>query len=324
MNPKYSIIIPAYNAEKTIGNTINSVKNQSYCNWQIIVVENGSIDSTNSVVDKFLNDKRISLIHSEKGVSFARNKGIEYSTGEWILFLDADDELPLNTLDIYNNIIDHYNVDIIVGQYESSDGTLEIIENKDEYICRCLNNPTKECNVTGLIFKSNIIKKTNIEFDVNLTHAEDSLFFLQALLNAKDIIVIHDMVYKVNYVDNSSVRSVNENQFGSYLSTIYEIYKIDGFSKNVYDELSAFVLNQVLIVLVNNIYSVDNDKSIFSLLKYEKKILNEQIVQESLNNISFKYCDKKRKLLFHLMQKHRYYLLGLICRQKSRMNKRKG
>ena len=60
MNPKYSIIIPAYNAEKTIGNTINSVKNQSYCNWQIIVVENGSIDSTNSVVDKFLNDKRIS------------------------------------------------------------------------------------------------------------------------------------------------------------------------------------------------------------------------------------------------------------------------
>ena len=50
----------------------------------------------------------------------------------------------------------------------------------------------------------------------------------------------------------------------------------------------------------------------------------EQIVQESLNNISFKYCDKKRKLLFHLMQKNRYYLLGLICRQKSRMNKRKG
>ncbi|WP_333882677.1 hypothetical protein [Holdemanella porci] len=178
--------------------------------------------------------------------------------------------------------------------------------------------------MTVLIFKSNIIKKTNIEFDVNLTHAEDSLFFLQALLNAKDIIVIHDMVYKVNYVNNSSVRSVNENQFGSYISKIYEIYKIYGFSKNVYDELSAFVLNQVLIVLVNNIYSVDNDKSIFSLLKYEKKILNEQIVQESLNNISFKYCDKKRKLLFHLMQKHRYYLLGLICRQKSRMNKRKG
>lgn len=324
MNPKYSIIIPAYNAEKTIENTINSVINQSYCNWEIVVVENGSIDSTNSVVGKFLNDKRISLIHSKKGVSFARNKGIENSTGEWILFLDADDELPSNTLDLYNNVIDHNNVDIIVGQYESGDGNLEIIDNKDEYICRCLNNPTKECNVTGLVFKSNIIKKTNIEFDVNLTHAEDSLFFLQALLNAKNIIVINDIVYKVNYVNNSSVRSINENQFDSYLSTIHEIYKINVFSKRVYDELPSFVLNQVLIVLVNNIFSVDNDKSIFSLLKYEKKILNEQIVRESLDNITFKYCDKKRKLLFHLMQKHRYYLLGLICRQKSRMNKRKG
>lgn len=324
MNPKYSIIIPAYNAEKTIENTINSVINQSYGNWEIVVVENGSIDFTNSVVGKFLNDKRISLIHSKKGVSFARNKGIENSTGEWILFLDADDELPLNTLDLYNNVSDHNNVDIIVGQYESGDGTLEIIENKDEYICRCLNNPTKECNVTGLVFKSNIIKKTNIEFDVNLTHAEDSLFFLQVLLNAKNIIVIHDIVYKVNYVNNSSVRSINENQFDSYLSTIHEIYKINVFSKRVYDELPSFVLNQVLIVLVNNIFSVDNDKSTFSLLKYEKKILNEQIVRESLDNITFKYCDKKRKLLFHLMQKHRYYLLGLICRQKSRMNKRKG
>lgn len=324
MNPKYSIIIPAYNAEKTIENTINSVINQSYCNWEIVVVENGSIDSTNSVVGKFLNDKRISLIHSKKGVSFARNKGIENSTGEWILFLDADDELPSNTLDLYNNVIDHNNVDIIVGQYESGDGNLEIIYNKDEYICRCLNNPTKECNVTGLVFKSNIIKKTNIEFDVNLTHAEDSLFFLQALLNAKNIIVINDIVYKVNYVNNSSVRSINENQFDSYLSTIHEIYKINVFSKRVYDELPSFVLNQVLIVLVNNIFSVDNDKSIFSLLKYEKKILNEQIVRESLDNITFKYCDKKRKLLFHLMQKHRYYLLGLICRQKSSMNKRKG
>lgn len=324
MNPKYSIIIPAYNAEKTIENTINSVINQSYDNWEIVVVENGSIDFTNSVVGKFLNDKRISLIHSKKGVSFARNKGIENSTGEWILFLDADDELPLNTLDLYNNVSDHNNVDIIVGQYESGDGTLEIIENKDEYICRCLNNPTKECNVTGLIFKSNIIKETTIEFDVNLTHAEDSLFFLQVLLNAKNIIVIHDIVYKVNYVNNSSVRSINENQFDSYLSTIHEIYKINVFSKRVYDELPSFVLNQVLIVLVNNIFSVDNDKSTFSLLKYEKKILNEQIVRESLDNITFKYCDKKRKLLFHLMQKHRYYLLGLICRQKSRMNKRKG
>lgn len=324
MNPKYSIIIPAYNAEKTIENTINSVINQSYGNWEIVVVENGSIDFTNSVVGKFLNDKRISLIHSKKGVSFARNKGIENSTGEWILFLDADDELPLNTLDLYNNVSDHNNVDIIVGQYESGDGTLEIIENKDEYICRCLNNPTKECNVTGLVFKSNIIKETNIEFDVNLTHAEDSLFFLQVLLNAKNIIVIHDIVYKVNYVNNSSVRSINENQFDSYLSTIHEIYKINVFSKRVYDELPSFVLNQVLIVLVNNIFSVDNDKSTFSLLKYEKKILNEQIVRESLDNITFKYCDKKRKLLFHLMQKHRYYLLGLICRQKSRMNKRKG
>lgn len=324
MNPKYSIIIPAYNAEKTIENAINSVVNQGYSNWEIVVVENGSIDFTNSVVGKFLNDKRISLIHSKKGVSFARNKGIENSIGEWILFLDADDELPLNTLELYNNVIDHNNVDIIVGQYESGDGNLEIIDNKDEYICRCLNNPTKECNVTGLVFKSNIIKKTNVEFDVNLTHAEDSLFFLQALLNAKNITVIHDIVYKVNYINNSSVRSINENQFDSYLTTIHEIYKINVFSKRVYDELPSFVLNQVLIVLVNNIFSVDNDKSIFSLLKYEKKILNEQIVRESLDNITFKYCDKKRKLLFHLMQKHRYYLLGLICRQKSRMNKRKG
>lgn len=74
--PKFSVIIPAYNAEKFIHIAIQSVQEQTINEWELIIVENGSTDNTTAVCEKFLNDKRIKLLHSEKGVSSARNKGI--------------------------------------------------------------------------------------------------------------------------------------------------------------------------------------------------------------------------------------------------------
>jgi teichuronic acid biosynthesis glycosyltransferase TuaG len=84
-----SIIMPAYNCEKYIGEAIDSVLAQSYRNWELIVIDDGSVDNTYSIVKEYLqNDIRVSLLSNEKniGVSAARNRGIEYAKGEWIAF----------------------------------------------------------------------------------------------------------------------------------------------------------------------------------------------------------------------------------------------
>ena len=91
--PLISIIIPAYNAEKFLEQAVNSVKQQAYKNWEILIIENGSSDKTTNLSEKLVQKDKIALFHSEKGVSQARNMGIKKASGEWILFLDADDKL---------------------------------------------------------------------------------------------------------------------------------------------------------------------------------------------------------------------------------------
>lgn len=319
--PRYSIIIPVYNGENTIERAIKSVLNQEYSDFEIIVVENGSNDKTSKIVDSYLKDKRIKLLHSEKGVSNARNMGIDYSCGEWILFLDADDELTENSLNEYNRCIRN-ETDLILGKYdyEKTSGNVTFVEDVNDYICQCLNDPTKRCTSTGIAIHSKLLK--NIRFNTELTHAEDSLFFLNVLQKSSNIVLLDSPIYKVNYAENSSVRTPNLNQFDAYVSTINELYKLN-WDKKVQLELNAFVLNQVLIVLVNNVFCVQNDIGFSSLLKKEKEILNKEIVRNAINNVTFKYCDRSRKIVFKFMQWHWYLALALICRYKSKLNNRK-
>lgn len=92
---KISIVVPTYNRAKFIGRTIKSVLSQSINDWELIIIDDGSIDNTEEVVFKFKkNDSRIIYIKlpNNKGVNFARNRGIEKATGEWINFIDSDDE----------------------------------------------------------------------------------------------------------------------------------------------------------------------------------------------------------------------------------------
>ena len=99
INPKVSVIIPAYNCDKYIASTITSCIEQEYNNIEIIVVNDGSTDETESIVTAFLSDSRVRLINQEnKGVSAARNLGIESATGDYLTFLDSDDTLVSDTI----------------------------------------------------------------------------------------------------------------------------------------------------------------------------------------------------------------------------------
>src|SRR5690606_10832622 len=101
MNGLVSIVMPCYNAEKYITETVNSVINQTYKNWELIIVNDGSTDNSLNMIKEFAaNDNRISFIDkSNSGVSDSRNKGLEKAKGEYIAFLDADDTWELNNLE---------------------------------------------------------------------------------------------------------------------------------------------------------------------------------------------------------------------------------
>jgi len=105
--PKVSVIIPLYNKERAIECTINSVLKQTYADFELIVVDDGSNDnSANIVTGIALKDKRITYIYKKNGgVSSARNFGLSKANGEWIVFLDADDEMLPNNLEVLTSLI---------------------------------------------------------------------------------------------------------------------------------------------------------------------------------------------------------------------------
>ena len=95
VNPFISIIMPVFNGEKTISNSIQSVLNQTYKNWELILIDDGSSDQTISIIQSYIHqDSRIIFLQNRQnlGVSYTRNKGIAKSSGNWIAFLDSDDQ----------------------------------------------------------------------------------------------------------------------------------------------------------------------------------------------------------------------------------------
>jgi len=102
---KFSVIIPVYNGEKEIGKTIRSILNQSFQDWELIVVDDGSTDETQKTLVSYLEDKRIKYVKQEnQGVAAARNHGALEAQGILLVFLDSDDELAPDSLREYNNI----------------------------------------------------------------------------------------------------------------------------------------------------------------------------------------------------------------------------
>ena len=115
--PKVSVIIPTYNREKYIGEAVNSVLSQTYTNWELIVVDDGSTDNTRKMVENF--GEKVSYIYQENaGVQTARNKGFSVSKGEYILFLDSDDVLLPHNLECLTEVLEkNIDVDVSYGWY---------------------------------------------------------------------------------------------------------------------------------------------------------------------------------------------------------------
>ncbi|OFI47922.1 hypothetical protein BG262_07985 [Floricoccus penangensis] len=202
---KISIIIPVYNAEKYIIRCIDSIQNQTYSNLEIIIVNDGSTDSSYELCkEKYSSDDRIILINQEnKGVTAARNTGIENSTGDYIGFVDSDDWIEENMyVTMYDAIINN-SADICACSAKriSKDGTIPI-KLKDELY----TEPLKPYMTFDLmycywnkLYKSNLIK--NHEF-IDLKVGEDALNNLQIIKDTRKVVTISECLY--NYFQNET------------------------------------------------------------------------------------------------------------------------
>ena len=224
MDHLISIIIPVYNVENLLPLTLNSVLNQSYQNLEIILIDDGSTDTSLSICEEYAKkDVRIKVFHQENsGVSVARNIGLSFAKGEYIGFVDSDDMIHP---DMFAKLLGDmlcFNVDLAVCDtaFISTDATeipVPKINNRctEKYISVKTSlldilwgdNERKFYCIWDKLFKKSIIDNYNIGFHPNLKIGEDTLFVISYLLCCNSISINYNTYYNYRIRQGSLMRS---------------------------------------------------------------------------------------------------------------------
>lgn len=325
---KISIIVPIYNSEKTIKKCIDSVIQQTNQNWELILINDGSIDNSEQICLEYeKEDERIKFLTQEnQGVSVARNKGLDIVTGDYIMFLDSDDYLEAVAIEIFNKVIsENLNVDLIMcGYYNVRNEEKNKVHMNS---CKLQNNidvikkMSTRTNFNFLrpphekLFKSKIIKDQNIRFDVNMDLCEDLCFVLEYLKYVNNCVIIEDCLFDIVVRQGSLSRSNRDN-----------IMEIIEKMQNKYNELlEGKDIDKRLIgdVVFSNIMFGINMPVIFNWKSEQtNKLYSEIRNYEELNKLTIKdISEKYYKLIYILLKTKNYMALKFLVKIKNSIMK---
>lgn len=305
MNDKISIILPVYNVDKYLRKCIDSILNQTYKNFELIIIDDGSTDNCPSICDEYkLLDNRIQVIHQEnKGLSAARNVGIDLSIGKYITFIDSDDYIDNKYLEILHKLIVENKADmavcdkIIVNDKEKETNKLitnynnEIIDVEEAYM-RMFKCNGIGFNVWSKLYKTNIVKK--IKFPKGKLY-EDIFVINKIMSSVKKIIVTNyngyyylkrrDSITNTNISDNhmnlieGSIKfkdymlrnypNLNDYTIRGYVNANFTVYRkavLDNNFKKEYKSIRKEILSYKKDIFANKIYPFKMKFQTFLLL----------------------------------------------------------
>jgi len=276
-NPIVSIITPAYNAEKYIAEAINSVLHQTYTNWKLLIIDDGSTDSTANIVKSF-SDARILLIQQENGgVSSARNKGLTLAKGKYITFLDADDILPLNSLKARVQFLEENpNVEVVDGKIFVKDREMKkLIRVYEPYyngllLPRLVALDSRVFFNVCYMFKRDILGG-DVQFKTNMTHAEDLLFYMELSNNhCVQYGFVQEEVYTYRSGHTSAMTNLNGLEDG-YLQLMQEARKLKNVSQTDFFMFKAKIAKIMCLSWLSQKNLVNALKSIFYVFQLISK-----------------------------------------------------
>lgn len=301
---KVSIVIPLYNSEKFIKDCIDSILNQTYKNFELIVVNDGSTDGSLEICKKVKDDRIILINQNNFGAPAARNNGLKKSTGEYIMFLDSDDILEKNAIEKLYNKIEKDNSDLVYGK------TIQIDENNN--LCNekvltpkvDLQNPKKSHYAIdpypgNKLYRMGIIKKHNITFG-NTRIGQDLNFYLKYMPFCKKISFCNEVVSYYRLVKNSISKTMNFNIFDivNSFKDVEKFYKVNLIDKEDYNTIESIKIYHYINQMkkLRN-FSKISDRRIIYL--YFNRYLQEPFKKGKItekNKITFKI----KKLYLHI------------------------
>lgn len=263
-NSLVSVIIPAWNVEKYIFRALDSCIAQSYKNLEIILVDDGSDDGTIEIVKRYQEkDKRIRLIQrNHEGVSAARNAGIENAQGQKIVFLDSDDWMTVETVQLLMEYSNRYPQYLIGGSplfidegYEEKNGIDHadknfeaVVLNKSESLMNTDTQKYRNASVQYKLFDLETIRKYNIHFDKEILYGEDGLFVFEYLYHVNGMVYLDTNIWNYLVRKKSSTRGWYNEKF---MTSIYAVEKMMDYSENSSDEIRNMLESFVVVKALN-------------------------------------------------------------------------
>ena len=321
---KLSIIVPVYGVEKYIDKCLNSLVKQSLKEIEVIVVNDGTKDNSQKIVDKYVKkypDKIKSYIKENGGQGSARNYGLKKASGEYIGYVDSDDFVEKDMYKKLYNKAKENNYDIVVcGNYNVS----EDYQNKN--IDAFINNYNTDLEniffgkmaVWNKIYKRDILIKNKLEFKEKVWY-EDLAFTLKAIMNSNTFAFIDEPLYDYLIREGSTMNNSNVQRnleildaFNDILSYIQHNKKEEYFSKIEFLAIDHIYISAIVRVLKAEADDKVKRETINKLIDYmNKKFPNYK------NNKYIKTLSKNRKIIYKLINIKMYGLINLIFKVKK-------
>ena len=318
---KYSIIMPVYNSCKIIEKSLTSVINQTYIDWELIIIDDGSTDNTVEIIKKIIkDDKRVNVYHQKNmGPGMARNSGISKAKGEYIVFIDSDDYIPQNFLEgISLNLINNPDVIFLSIIREDENGNIKKKINvknfskydKDDFLNFIITGKMP-WGANSKVVKRDVIKN-NVFLDLDV--GEELIYSYNLIKNSNKIIFLDDVFY--HYIDNKN----GQHKKGG-CDPWYDILVFtQNYMKNLgVDKKHSKAINCLAVKsLIISMYRYSCNYNFFCAKKKMKNNIKKYKEEFNLNEIEFSYLDKNSRIIYILIKLNLYFVIFLLSKFKNR------
>lgn len=294
MNDLISVIIPVYNVEKYLPICLNSILSQTYKNLEIILVDDGSIDNSSKICDKYSNiDNRVIVFHQKnKGVSAARNLGVSVATGKYLTFVDSDDQLCNDAIEYLYEILIRHDADIsccnfeygYVNRISTIENVFEAIQcyNKVDSLRTLLYQKNIDTSLWAKLYKTKLFK--GIKFPIGKIY-EDFGTFYKILLKIDKLVYSNQKKYIYLIRDNSIMTS----QFGKKDFDMIDLSKeMENVILSQYPDLKSAVKSRILNMDFYLLRRINKKKDMEVYLNLKNDIKCQRNLVKRDKNIKFK------------------------------------
>lgn len=329
----FSVIVPAYNAAPYIDACIQSVLSQTYRDFELIIVDDGSSDATAAIIEKYEKaDDRIRVFHKENGGhTSARNLGLENSVGAYILFVDADDVIEPTVLALCHEQIARHAPDIVVYGFRAqnappalfangiADGFYRFADRENGLLENILMSPTGSFvfpkSLSGKAFLREKLLPSQLAVPQDVRVGEDGACFIRMCLNSESVAVTSEASYLCT-VNPSSVSHSGDAQALARCLSLFEYYRASIAEKGacIKEQFRRYAVHHLFSSLQ---FAVAAGVSNAALRAQLRRVMQNPIVKDAVKHARFDKRAKKMRVK-HFIVKHRMlFAVRWLVRKKS-------